>query len=181
MTIAEGMTWLDRNPSPLFPGDFTMIRFRMPLVAALALALGFAASTASAGLRHHLKHRHDPSCCVEEPACCVEEPACCAQPCCPAPCITYKHHHGLFHKKHRHGGCCPEPTYETVLHVTSPETCCTVDVPVCLPACCEGCPVEHSRCTLFGCGEVRYDWCCGVSVKVRFKKCGDVAVTYCGF
>ena len=159
-----------------------MIRFRPAFVAAVALFAGLAASTTFAGLRHHHRHHHDCDCCVEEPACCVEEPVCHAEPCCPAPCITYKHHHGLFHhKKHRHGGCCPEPTYETVLHVTSPETCCTVDVPVCLPACCDGCPVEHSRCTLFGCGEVCYDYCCGVSVKVRFKKCGDVCVTYCGF
>lgn len=155
-----------------------MIRSRLGFIALAALFLGLSASTAFAGLRHH--RHHDAACC-DEPACCVEEPACCAEPCCPAPCITYRHHHGLFHKKHHHGGCCPEPTYETVLHVTSPKTCCAVDVPVCLPVCCDGCPAEHSRCTLFGGGEVCYDYCCGVSVKVRFKKCGDVVVTYCGF
>ncbi|MFM8577943.1 MAG: hypothetical protein ACKOCN_03975 [Planctomycetaceae bacterium] len=138
------------------------------LVAAVALV----ATPASAGLLH--KHGH------HEPSCCVEEPTCCPEPCCePAPCIEYHHHRGLGHK-HRHG-CCETATYETVLEVTSPETGCTVQVPVCLPVCCDGSPSVHGRCTLFGCGEVCFDWCCGVTVKVRFKKCGDLTVTYCGF
>jgi hypothetical protein len=74
-----------------------------------------------------------------------------------------------------------EPTYETVLNPVSPETCQAVAVPVCLPVCCQGCPCETSRCTLFGCGQVRYDYACGCSVIVRFKKCGDICVTYVGF
>ena len=78
-------------------------------------------------------------------------------------------------------GCCEEPTYETVLSPTSPETCCTVNVPVCLPACCQGCPCETSRCTLLGCGQVRYDYGCGCSVVIRFQKHGDICVTYVGF
>ena len=78
-------------------------------------------------------------------------------------------------------GCCPEPTYETVLQATSPETCCTVAVPVCLPACGDGCPCEKSRCTLLGCGQVRFDYACGYSVIVRFQKGGDILVTYVGF
>ena len=64
--------------------------------------------------------------------------------------------------------------------MTSPETCCSVCVPVCLPCCCEGCPAEKARCTLIGKGQVRYDWCCGVSVIVRFKHGGDICVTYVG-
>jgi hypothetical protein len=56
-----------------------------------------------------------------------------------------------------------------------------VNVPVCLPACCQGCPCETSRCTLLGCGQVRYDYGCGCSVIVRFQKCGDILVTYVGF
>jgi len=94
------------------------------------------------------------------------------------PCIRYRHKHA---HRHRHArGCCPEPTFETVLNPVSPETCRAVAVPVCLPACCQGCPCETSRCTLFGCGQVRYDYACGVSVIVRFKKCGDICVTYVG-
>ena len=166
-----------------------MIRlsFICGLAAAFALVIG---SFADAGFGHHRRHA-DPSCAVEpgcsafEPACAIEpscemEPDCGAVTCCPSnPCIKYRHKHA---HKHKHDcGCCPEPTYETVLTPTSPETCCTVNVPVCLPACCQGCPCETSRCTLFGCGQVRYDYACGCSVIVRFQKCGDICVTYVGF
>ena len=48
-------------------------------------------------------------------------------------------------------------------------------------ACCQGCPCESSRCTVFGCGQVRYDYACGYSVVVRFQKHGDILVTYHGF
>jgi hypothetical protein len=54
-------------------------------------------------------------------------------------------------------------------------------VPVCLPACCQGCPCETSRCTILGCGQVRYDYACGCSVIVRFQKSGDILVIYEGF
>ena len=154
-----------------------------------AAAMLLAGSSADAGFRH----RHaEPSCSCEptcgavEPGCSAFEPVCCAEPtcgaapCCPQPCITYSHKHAHRHKK-CHSSCCPEPTYETVLMATSPETCCTVAVPVCLPMCCQGCPCESSRCTLLGCGQVRFDYCCGISVIVRFKKCGDVHVIYDGF
>jgi len=160
---------------------------------AVAFVLGIGAG-ADAGFGHR-HHRHfEPGCAAVEPGCSAFAPASCAvEPscgfeadcgpvsCCPTnPCITYRHK--LCHRhRHGHGGCCEEPTYETVLDVTSPETGCTVAVPVCLPACCQGCPCETSRCTLLGCGQVRYDYCCGVSVIVRFQKCGDVRVIYSGF
>jgi hypothetical protein len=163
------------------------LSFICGLAAAFALVIG---SFADAGFGHHRRHA-DPSCAVEpgcsafEPACAIEpscemEPDCGAVTCCPSnPCIKYRHKHA---HKHKHDcGCCPEPTYETVLTPTSPETCCTVNVPVCLPACCQGCPCESSRCTVFGCGQVRYDYACGCSVVVRFQKHGDILVTYHGF
>lgn len=144
----------------------------------------------------HFRHRHgcdsgcaaiEPGCSAFEPTCAVIdasgwEPGCGCESVCPAnPRIKYRHKHGCLHK-HAHGcDCCPAPTYETVLEATSPETCCTVAVPVCLPACCQGCPCEKSRCTLLGCGQVRFDYSCGVSVVVRFQKCGDILVTYHGF
>jgi len=156
------------------------------LAAAFVLSLGVA----EAGFGH--RHRQDPGCAAVEPGCsafepvCAMDPSCACEPdcgamsCCPTnPCIKYHHKHAHRHKHDR--GCCPEPTYETVLTPTSPETCCTVAVPVCLPACCQGCPCESSRCTLLGCGQVRYDYACGVSVVVRFQKCGDILVTYVGF
>jgi hypothetical protein len=163
------------------------LSFIVGLATAFALVIG---SFADAGFGHHRRHA-DPSCAVEpgcsafEPACAIEpscemEPDCGAVTCCPSnPCIKYRHKHA---HKHKHDcGCCPEPTYETVLTPTSPETCCTVNVPVCLPACCQGCPCESSRCTVFGCGQVRYDYACGCSVVVRFQKHGDILVTYHGF
>ena len=168
------------------------IMSRVSFLSACGLAaLLFACSSAYAGLRHRHAHAADPSCgcdtgCIEpgcsafEPVCGAMEPSCGAAPCfAEQPCIKYHHKHAHRHKKA--AGCCPEPTYETVLTPTSPETCCTVAVPVCLPACCQGCPCESSRCTLLGCGQVRYDYACGCSVIVRFQKSGDILVIYEGF
>ena len=154
---------------------------------ALAAGLSFTLGTAAdAGFGHH-RRLQDPSCAAPaEVGCSAFEPACGAEPdcgaetCCPTnPCIKYRHKHG--HRHHCGSNCCAEPTYETVLNPTSPETCRTVAVPVCLPACCQGCPCEASRCTLLGCGQVRYDYACGCSVIVRFQKHGDILVTYVGF
>jgi hypothetical protein len=70
---------------------------------------------------------------------------------------------------------------KTVLKVVNPLTCCAIDVPVCLPACCEGTPTVCSRCGLILCRSVvTYDWCCGYRVVVRFRPCGDVTVVYRG-
>ena len=79
--------------------------------------------------------------------------------------------------------CCPQPCkppVKLVLKGVNPCTCCCVEVPVCLPACCEGCPTVSSRCGLFCRGVVRYDWCCGYSVVVRFHRCGAPTVIYRG-
>jgi hypothetical protein len=159
------------------------------VAAALSIVLG---ADAGAGFGHHRRHT-DPGCAAPvevgcsafEPTCALEpscgaEPGCGAETCCPTnPCIKYRHKHG--HKHHCGKSCCAEPSYETVLNPTSPETGCTIAVPVCLPACCQGCPCESSRCTLLGCGQVRYDYACGCSVIVRFQKHGDILVTYVGF
>ena len=171
---------------------------RAILCGCLAVTVVSVSGVATAGFGH-LRHRHgcepgcaaiEPGCSAFTPPCAVEpgcaafepsgwEPGCGAETVCPSnPCIKYRHKHAC---RHKHGaGCCPEPTFETVLEATSPETCRTVAIPVCLPACCEGCPCERSRCTLFGCGQVRFDYCCGISVVVRFQKCGDILVTYHG-
>ena len=173
----------------------TMIRPFLLSLCVTAVAVVTALPTeAGFGHRHRLAAGCadiEPGCSAFAPACGVEpgcaadpacgfEPGCGAETICPTnPCIRYRHKHA---HRHRHGhGCCPEPTFETVLNPVSPETCRAVAVPVCLPACCQGCPCESSRCTLFGCGQVRYDYACGVSVIVRFKKSGDICVTYVGF
>jgi hypothetical protein len=101
-----------------------------------------------------------------EPGCCTPEPACC-----PEQCITYRH----CGRKLCCGSC--KPPKQIVLKVKDPCTCCEVDVPVCLPACCEG---EPTVCTGKGflCRDVvEYEWCCGFYVRVAFKKCGDLIVT----
>ena len=92
---------------------------------------------------------------------------------CYEPCIRYRHWGRKL------CGCC-EPYVGQVLCVTNPRTCCKAEVPVCLPACCTGCPTVTRRCALLGGSVVTYRWCCGVSVTVRFDRCGDVLVTYHG-
>jgi hypothetical protein len=170
-----------------------MIRFKSVLLCSLfaSAAVLLAATFAEAGWRHH--RQLDPGCAAVEPGCSAFEPACAIDPSCGCepgcgaetvcptnPCIKYRHKHA--HKHHHYNqGCCGEPTYQTVLTPTSPETCQTVAVPVCLPACCQGCPCQSSRCTLLGCGQVRYDYGCGCSVIIRFQKCGDILVIYEGF
>ncbi len=77
-------------------------------------------------------------------------------------------------------GCC-DPCAAGVplaLKVCHPCTGCPVLVPVCVPACCTGCPQVFSRGALVGQGLVRFTWCCGFSATVRFDRCGDVLVTY---
>ncbi len=98
-----------------------------------------------------------------------------APDCCPPPCIKYRH----CGRKLCCGPC--EPPKQIVLKVKDPCTCCEVDVPICLPACCEG---EPTVCTGKGflCRDiVEYEWCCGFYVRVAFKKCGDLVVTTKGW
>jgi hypothetical protein len=76
--------------------------------------------------------------------------------------------------------CCDPcvPLVPQVLTVCDPCTGCPIPVQVCLPACCDGEPCVRSRPTLFGCGLVRFDWCSGYGVTVRFTRCGDLRVIY---
>lgn len=107
--------------------------------------------------------------------CAAPVPAPCV--CCPTPCIKYRHALLPLCKP-----CCDpcKPPIKAVLAVKNPCTCCPVEVPVCLPSCCCGEPKVSCRKAVLGAGVVTYDWCCGVSVTVRFDKCGDVLVTYHG-
>ncbi len=98
------------------------------------------------------------------------EASCCeTEPCCPKPCITYRH-------RGRHT-CCPMgETVQTVLVVCDPCTGCPVEVPVCLPACCADAPTMHCGIGPLGRANVVFDWCCGYEVIVRFKRNGDLIV-----
>lgn len=106
---------------------------------------------------------------VVEPSCSAPAPKCC-----PQPCIKYVNRGCLK-------VCCGcEAPVKTTITVVNPCTCCPVEIPVCLPACCKGCPEITSRCGLLCRGVVHYDWCCGFSVTVRFDRCGDAVVIYRG-
>lgn len=98
--------------------------------------------------------------------------------CCPTPCITYRH--AVLDLGRLCRPKCCKPPIKAVLATKNPCTCCPVDVPVCLPGCCCDEPVVDCRKTLVGEGLVTYSWCCGVSVSIRYKKCGEVLVTYRG-
>lgn len=158
--------------------------FRLNLFAAMAL-LSFAAMAvqADAGILRTAQLNRDIAASVmpvslttsADPNCCAPVPPPVA-PCCPTPCISYRH-------VGRPVACCgcPAPApVQTVLSVKNPCTCacCELAIPVCLPGCCTGEPTVTCRHGLFACGIVTYDWCCGVSVVVRFKHNGEVLVTY---
>ncbi len=98
----------------------------------------------------------------------------------PAPCcckerkIDYKHHLLGGHKFK----CCDRT--EIILEVEDPCTCEKVNVPVCIPCCCEGVPEICSHKGILGREVVEYKWCCGFHVKVVFDRCGDITVHYHG-
>jgi len=97
---------------------------------------------------------------------------CCAPPlCCYNPCIKYRER-GL---RKRCYGC---QSQQIVLKVQDPCQChCVVEVPVCIPACCQGPPKVCGRCGVFCRGVVDYEWCCGFQVRVTLTKHGDVIAT----
>lgn len=98
--------------------------------------------------------------------------ASCAPKCCP-PSICYRHHKGC--------GCFdPCKRMEMVLQVKQPCTCCLVDVPVCIPACCTGNPTVCCYKGFLRRDVVEYSWPCGFCLKVVFDRCGDVTVHYYG-
>jgi hypothetical protein len=92
-----------------------------------------------------------------------------------ATCVRY-----VQHRPHRKTCCDCGPSYQTVLTVIDPRSCCAIDVPVCLPACCTGQPQCNGRNGLFGRGITSYDWCCGYSVRIVVGHHGDVTVHYYG-
>jgi hypothetical protein len=103
------------------------------------------------------------------------EPACgaAANDCC-EPEIIYRH-------VGCHKACCGcEAPIKSVLVVKDPCSCDCASIPVCLPGCCTDMPEVCAHPGLFGRGVVTYDYCCGVRIKVVFRNCGDIVVTYYG-
>jgi hypothetical protein len=156
-----------------------MTNRRLFLAAAAVLALGLTASTASA------RRLQDPPPPPQSPSDVAPPPAeagppvyasgCCdaCQPCCD-PCIKYRH------RRNRCFKCCSCETTSAVLRVKDCCCCCYIDVPVCIPCCCEGKPCVSTRCGLFGRTIVEYSWDCGYRIEVTMTKRGDAIVTYFG-
>lgn len=167
--FAEWATFL-RSSFHLDPisveGDFLMTHLRPALLLSLTFVFAgllFASSANAASLAANAPE--------ELKACCYE------------PCFTYRNHKFLTRnvcKCRCECECKCEPPVKAVLTVIDPRCCCTVDVPVCIPACCEGEPKICGRCTAFGHAVVEYKWCCGYRIKMVFGKCGAVNVHYYG-
>lgn len=107
-----------------------------------------------------------------DPACAT--PVVVAAPvCCPKVCIDYRHHRGCK---------CFDPckTEQVILQVKDPCTCCLVEVPVCVPCCCDGGPVMCCYSGFMKRDVVEYTWGCGFYLKVVFDRRGDVTVHYYG-
>ncbi|MDA1050421.1 MAG: hypothetical protein O3C40_08055 [Planctomycetota bacterium] len=92
-----------------------------------------------------------------------------------ATCVRY-----VQHRTHRKVCCDCGQSYQTVLSVIDPRTCCQIDVPVCLPSCCTGPPQCSGRNGLLGRGITNYNWCCGYAVRIVVGHHGDVTVHYYG-
>ncbi len=119
-----------------------------------------------------------PPAAEDAPAPAVVDTACCPAPncCCPKdPCIKYWNHRLLL-KGHKR--CCEcQPPTQMILKVKHPCCCgCTVEVPVCVPACLKGEPQVTSCCGPLGRGVVTYTWCDGFKVRVVFQLHGDLLV-----
>jgi hypothetical protein len=99
---------------------------------------------------------------------------CCGPVCCYNPCIKYV-------DATRCCKCCDDgPTVQTVLMVKDPCTCCMVEVPVCIPACCVGEPCVNAKVGALGNGKIFYTWPTGFEVKVVINKRGNITVIYLG-
>lgn len=93
----------------------------------------------------------------------------------PATCVRY-----VQHRVHRKTCCDCGASYQTVLTVVDPKSCCPIDVPVCVPACCTDLPQCSGRDGILGRGITKFSWCCGYSVRVVVGHRGDVTVHYYG-
>lgn len=98
-------------------------------------------------------------------------------PLCPSKrCIRY-HYHPLHRKVCR--DCC-KPPFKAVVTVEDKCCGCLIEVPICVPACCEDAPKVSTHCGVFGRQVTEYCWCCGYRVKIVMDRCGDLHVHYFG-
>lgn len=123
-----------------------------------------------------LHHTYQAPRAIQHPA--VQQPAIqhystyAPKTCCPPHHIRY-----VDHKSAQRMFCSCCPPQHVVLQVPNPCDCgCPIDVPVCLPPCCNLPPKVDMRKGLFGAGIAIYDWCCDYKVKIIVKHNGDVIV-----
>jgi hypothetical protein len=69
------------------------------------------------------------------------------------------------------------PMQQIVLEVCHPRTECKLQVPVCVPVCCQGVPCVRFQRTLLGPGKTVFSWACGYEVVVRYTHSGGYRVT----
>jgi hypothetical protein len=84
--------------------------------------------------------------------------------------VAYRHHHPRT-----------EPCgarHEAVLLVKDPCACCLVQVPVCLPCCCQGEPEVCSHKGVLCRDVTEFTWCSGYRVRVVIDRHGCVVVHY---
>jgi hypothetical protein len=156
----------------------TKLSIALAALAVLAFLTGSAdaakAKTAAATIAASMNLSTGPDCAAPAPVPCAPVP-CAPVSCAPcAPTITYVHHGRLP------CGCCCTTPIQTALEVKIPCgcTCTTTLIPVCLPSCCTGTPQVTCHWGPLGRGVVRYDYCCGVSVKIIVQRCGNFVVHY---
>jgi hypothetical protein len=70
----------------------------------------------------------------------------------------------------------PPPKKTVVLEVCHPRTCCKLEVPVCIPCCCDGAPCVRFEHTCLGAGKSVFTWACGYQVTIRYTCFGGVRV-----
>ncbi len=90
----------------------------------------------------------------------------------PAPPIKYETHHKA-RRMYRSG------QVQLVMVAQDPADGCNYEIPLCVPACCDGAPTVSGGRGIFGRGVVEYCWSCGFQAKVKFRHVlGDVKVDY---
>lgn len=94
---------------------------------------------------------------------------------CRAECVSYKYHH--LGSRCKFSRC---DMKEVVVLVQDPCTCCCVEVPVCVPCCCNQICTTDCRCGLFGREITEYCWDCGFRMEIVATKHGDFVVHYYG-
>jgi hypothetical protein len=91
----------------------------------------------------------------------------------PTPPISY----ATGHRARRMLRCTEQ--VELVMVAKNPIDCCLYEIPLCVPACCEGQPAMREGRGIFGRGVVEYCWPCGFVAKVVFRPVHcDVKVAY---